>query len=296
MALPDISGLLDMAPAMLRDLPQILGGIQVGYYFVLVLIFGSIIMKSYQGYMHFAAKFLLRLGFGFIALVTGIAISGFIPMLTTDSFYVFIQRIMINPLIGIIISTTVLTLSLFMISHNLFNIPGLKKRIQKLGEKLKRAEEATAKAGSEGIRKLEPVRIVGIVVLAAFLIFSLMNFQGFPSFGDELLSFIGLTPEDIDELGRYMEGFQSPDLPEDCVPIITLIQNNYDDIVSDSLPESTDVGIRSLIESGSGMSIEKVLVVSHEQRTFYIGAAQDNLCSATAGEFCECFDLKEFLQ
>lgn len=296
MALPDISGLLDIAPTMLKNLPQILGGLQIFYYIILILMFGSVIMKGYKGYMRFWMKFLLRLGFGFVALVTGIGISNLIPMFTNDMFYTFLQTMLINPVLGIIVSTAVITVSLFMISHNVFNIPGIHKQIKKLEEKLKKAEDIAEKAGSAGIKKLEPIRIVGIIVLVAFLIVSLLNFQGFPSFGDDLFSFIGITPEDIDELGQYIDKIPgSTDIPENCVPILSLIESNYNRIMTDSLPESTDIGIKAMIESGSGMTIQKVFEITYEERTLYLGVERDNLCSATASEFCECFDLKTFM-
>ncbi|MFC2143869.1 hypothetical protein ACFLQO_00700 [Candidatus Aenigmatarchaeota archaeon] len=121
MAIPDISGLLSVAPAMMRDLPQILNGMQIVFYIVLILGFGSIIVKGYRGYAHFAIKMLMRLGFGFVALVCGIGISGIIPAFSNNAFYTIIQSMIINPFLGIIISTIVLTISLYMISHNASN-------------------------------------------------------------------------------------------------------------------------------------------------------------------------------
>lgn len=291
--MPDISQLIQIAPTMMKDLPQILFGLQVILYIVLILVFGSIIIKGYRGYMHFAVRLLLRLGFGFIALVCGLGISGLIPMFSGDAFYTLIQSLLINPFIGIVISTAVLTISLCLISHNIFNIPGMKKQISKLQEKLKKAEEVTSKVVK---KRLEPIRIVGIVVLVVFLVFSLINFQGFPSLGEELFSFIGITPEEVEELGKYMEDLGiGKEIPENCVPILTLIDENLDDFLNDRLPESTDLGIKSLIESNSGFTIVKVYQVTHDQRNFFLGIEKDNVCSATATEFCECLDLKSVM-
>ncbi len=288
--MPDLSQLVQIAPTMMKDLPQILFGLQVIFYIVLILIFGSIIIKGYRGYMHFAVRLLLRLGFGFIALVCGLGLSGLIPMFSDDVFYTLIQSILINPFIGIVISTAVLTISLYLISHNIFNIPGMKKQIAKLQEKLKKAEEVTSKAVK---KRLEPIRIVGIVILVVFLGFSLINFQGFPSLGEELFSFIGITPEEIEELGKYLEGLGiGKEIPENCVSILTLIDENLDDFLNDRLPESMDPGIKSMIESNSGFTIVKVYQVTHDQRNFFLGIEKDNVCSATATEFCECLDLK----
>jgi hypothetical protein len=293
MALPDISGLVGIVPTMLKDLPQILLGAQIVFYIVLILAFGSIIAKGYRGYMHFALRLLLRLGLGFVALVCGLALSGLIPMFTNDIFYSMVQSMFVNPTLGIIISTAVLTVSLYLMSHNIFNVPGMKKQIDKLQEKLKRAEEVAAKSGK---KMLEPVRIAGIVILAVFLVFSFLNFQGFPSLGEDVFSFLGISPEDIEELSSYAQGFSAGgEIPEGCVPVLTLMENNYDDFINDRLAESEDPGIKSMIEIGSGLTVTKVYMVTHEQMGFFVAIAGSSICSATQSRFCECLDMGSIL-
>ena len=296
MAIPDISGLLSVAPAMMRDLPQILNGMQIIFYVVLILGFGSIIVKGYRGHAHFAIKMLMRLGFGFVALVCGIGISGIIPAFSNNTFYTIIQSMIINPFLGIIISTIVLTVSLYMISHNIFNVPGIKKQIEKLQNKLKKAEEIASK----GISKLTPVRIGGIVILIIFLIISLINFHGFPSMGDDLFSLIGLTPEDVEDLSGYMDDIGlggGGDAPEGCAPTLTLIQANLEDFMASRLPTSSDQAVKSMIESGSGMSMVMIYQVTHDQRNFFLGISGDgsNVCSATQDTFCGCVDLESVM-
>ncbi len=294
MAIPDISGLLSIAPAMMRDLPQILNGMQIVFYIVLILGFGSIIVKGYRGYAHFAIRMLMRLGFGFVALVCGIGISGIIPAFSDNTFYMMIQSMIINPSLGIIISTIVLTISLYMISHNIFNVPGIRKQIEKLQNKLKKAEEIA----SRGINRLNPVRIGGIAILVIFLIVSLINFQGFPSMGDDLFSFIGLTPEDVEDLTGYMDDMGlGGDAPEGCVPTLTLIEANLEDFMASRLPVSGDQAVKSMIESGSGMNMVMVYQVTHDQRNFFLGISGDgsNVCSATHDTFCGCTDLKSVM-
>jgi hypothetical protein len=204
MAAPDISGLLQAAPIVLNEMPQVISGLQIVFYIVLILGAGSIIMIGYRGYMHSLLKLLARIGLGFVALVAAIGISNSIPLFIDSGFFIMIQKLLLNPIIGIIISTPVLTICMYLISHNIFNIPGIKKQIEKLQSMLKHAEEVTIKEA----KKLEPVRIVGIIILVVFLAFALINFQGFPSMSDELFSFIGLTPEDIQELNQYMENIE----------------------------------------------------------------------------------------
>ena len=238
MAVPDISGLLQTAPIILNEMPQIITGLQIVFYVVLILGFGSIIIKGYRGYMHPVVSFLARVGFGFVALICALGIAGYIPIFIQDDFYIMIQELLINPIAGVIVSTAVLTVSVYLISHNVFNVTGMKKEIENLQGRLKHAEEVLAK----GVKKAEPVRIVGAVVLVAFIIIALLNFQGFPSMGDRLFSFMGITPEDIEELSQYIEGIgglDGGDTPEGCAPIISLIQPNLDAFIAGELPEST---------------------------------------------------------
>jgi hypothetical protein len=279
---------------MMRDLPQILFGLQVILYIVLILVFGSIIVKGYRGYAHFAIKLLMRLGFGFVALVCGIAISGIIPMFSNESMYNLIQVMIINPFLGMVVSAFVLTVSIYLISHNIFNVPGIKKQIEKLQNKLKKAEEILSKP----VKKLDPIRIAGVVILIVFLIISLLNFHGFPSLGDDMFKFIGLTPDDVKDLSDYMQGLGiGGDVPEGCASTLILIQNNLDDFIAGILPESSDQGIRSLLESGSGTAMIDVYEVIHEGTDMFVGISSDgnNVCSATSSRFCECIDLKSVM-
>lgn len=292
--MPDISGLLSVAPTMMRDLPQILFGLQVILYIVLILVFGSIILKGYRGYAHFAIRFLMRLGFGFVALVCGTAISGIIPMFSNESMYNLIQVMVVNPFLGMVISAAVLTISVYLISHNIFNVPGIKKQIEKLQNKLKKAEGIL----SRPVKKLDPIRIAGAAILVVFLIISLLSFQGFPSLGDDMFKFIGLTPDDVQDLSDYMQGLGiGGDMPEGCASTLILIQNNLDDFMAGMLPESSDQGIRSMLESGSGTGMTDVYEVTHEGRDMFVGISSDgnNVCSATSSSFCECIDLKSVM-
>lgn len=297
MAVPDVSGLLQAAPMVLNEMPQIITGLQIAFYIVLILGSGSIIRKGYRGYMHPAVGLLARIGFGFVALITSLGISNLMPVFIENGFYILVQRLVINPIIGIVVSTIVLTMSLYLISHNVFNIPGIKKQIEKMQSMLKRAEELTAK----GMKKLEPMRIVGIVVLVAFLILSLINFQGFPSMGDELFGFIGLTPDDIDEFNQYMEDmgvFTGAGTPEGCAPIITLIQPNLDAFMSGNLPESTDQLIISMIENSGSINVFRMYSIKHDGVDYYLALSDDGntVCSAKSNQFCSCMNLQSMMQ
>jgi hypothetical protein len=290
MAMTDLSGILSIAPTVLRDLPNMLFTMQIVYYVVLVLIFGSIVMKGYRGYLHFALRILFKLGFGFVALVCGLAMSEIIPAFSDNPFYSMVQLILINPILGLVISSVVLAFSVYLISHNIFNIPGMKGQIEKLQKKLKRAEETTSKTGG---KKLDPVRIAGIVVLIAFLAFCMINFHGFPSVGDRLFSSLGISPEDVDRISRQMGiiGGMSEDVPEGCVATATLLQENYDAIVSDTLPEHSDDGLRSVIESNSGYPVLKMYKVTHNSEDFILAITENSICSSTATKFCSCLDI-----
>lgn len=296
MAIPDVSGLLHAAPIILNEMPQIITGLQIVFYIVLVLGFGSIIIKGYRGYMHPVVSFLARVGFGFVALVCALGIANIIPIFIENEFYVMIQQLLINPIVGIIVSTAVLTVSVYLISHNIFNVTGMKKEIEKLQVKLKHAEEVLAK----GVKRVEPVRIVGVVVLVAFIIIALLNFQGFPSMSDKLFTFMGVTPEDIQELNQYIEnigGFNGGGTPEGCAPIINLIEPNLDAFTAGELPESTDQLIISMIENGAGINVFEMYHVTHDNTDYYLAIADDGntVCSAKSNQFCSCLDLQSVM-
>ena len=293
MAIPDLSGLLQTAPIILNEMPQIITGLQIVFYIVLILGFGSIIIKGYRGYMHPVVSFLARVGFGFVALVCALGIANIIPIFIENDFYVMIQQLLINPIVGVIVSTAVMTVSVYLISHNMFNVTGMKKGIEKLQAKLNHAEEVLAK----GVKRVEPVRIVGAVVLVAFIVIALLNFQGFPSMSDELFAFMGVTPEDIQELSQYVDnigGFNGDDTPEGCEPIINLIQPNLDAFIAGELPESNDQLIISMIENGAGINVFKLYHITHDNTVYYLAIADDGntVCSAKSNQFCSCLDLQ----
>jgi len=287
----DISNLAAVAPQLLSQLPSFLQILQIMTYTFFVLFFGSIIMKGFRGYLPWHMKLLGRIGFGFVALVCSVALSPFMPV---DSIYKIFQ---LDLFLAGILSTIVLTVSLFLISYGIYNRPAMEKAIEKLKAMLEKAKDAERKEGGEKkIRRLlSPVRVVGIAVFCAFVLLSLVYFTGFPDPTENLFSAIGLSKKDIEQLSTYIEAVypnQSQSMPQGCVSPLELAQNFGEDILNNRIPPYTDQGMESLIESNSEETVVTMYRIDYKSRVFTLAVtSRQSLCSATGSEFCGCVNL-----
>lgn len=280
MALPDISNLLVFMPELLRELPFIIQAVEIITYIFLILLFGSIIVKGYRGYMHSAARFLLRIGTGSVSLISGISLSGFLPFFNTSIYKI----LHIDMIIGGLIAVAVLTFCIYLISHHIFNIEGIRKQIRRLQDKLRLAEEIR----SRGRAGLDPFRVAGIVILAIFLIFSFGTFRGFP----DILSEMGLSKEDLnklaDEIEIVSEQFSGANLPRGCISIAVLANEYGFDLLKTPY---TDPDIKSMIEQESGYEVLSMFTVTYNQQNIILAVTQEEICSATQTQFCECINV-----
>jgi hypothetical protein len=293
----DFSNMLAFAPELLRSLPFIMQVLQATAYIVFIMFFGSVIMRGFRGYLPWHVRLLARVGFGFIALICGIALSPFISIGATGIFGMFFAIFQVGVVIGCIISAAVLTVSLFLISRGLYNIKAIEKAIEKLKSLLEKAKEAERDLAGKTLKQkiLKPTRIAGIAVLAALLVFGLANFRGFPNQTELVLSSMGLTMGDLQNLSDYMDAL-SPEpgqsMPEGCVSPLELAQNFQESIIQNDLPVYADSGIRNLIEGKSGESIAIVYRVEYKQRVYALAiTTRQSICSATGTSFCGCINL-----
>jgi len=281
MAIEDFAGLLETAPEILRQLPMIIQTLQIIGYFFVLLFFGSIIVKGYTGYIHPAARFLFRVGLGFVALLSGIGISEILPFFNTGIYKLF----QVDVFVGGIIATAVLTLVVYMISHNVFNVEGIKKQIEKLQNKIKKSEELKGK----GTKLTDPVRIGGIIIACIFVTFAMINFRGFP----DVFSDLGLSQERFNELASQIESvrdqFGGQNLSEGCVSIATLAQVYGTNLLNTRYNNSA---VESLIEQGANANVLELYSVEYNQQTMILGITDnEKLCSSTLNQFCECISL-----
>ena len=293
----DFSNMLAFAPELLKGMPLIFQTIQIVAYIFFILFFGSIVIRGFRGYLPWHMRLLARLGFGFIALVCAVALGPLIPTESTGIYRIIFTLIQLNLWIAGVISASVLAISLFLISSKIRNIRGMEKAMDRLKARLEKARSIEKEmAGKTLVQKLtQPMVLAGIIILAVFLIASLVNFRGFPNPSENVLSAIGLNQSDIDMLGSYMEAVspnQSAPMPEGCVSALELAQNFQQDIIQNSLPVYTDPAMKALIESESHESVELIYRIEYRQRVYALAiTTKQSVCSATGTLFCGCINL-----
>ena len=92
---------------------------------------------------------------GFLAVVCGIGLSWLFPFFSEVYMYRLMQALFVNVIIGGIIAAVVLYFALKMVSHNIFNIPGIDSAIKRLQERKKKALEVERK---ESLHKKQGIR------------------------------------------------------------------------------------------------------------------------------------------
>ena len=293
----DFSNMLAFAPEIIRSMPLIFQTVQIVAYLFFVLFFGSIIIRGFRGYLPWHMKLLGRLGFGFIALVCAVAFAPLIPLESTGIYRIIFTLMQLNLWIAGIISSVVLTLSLFLISNKIYNVRGMEKAMDKLKARLEKAKHVMKDMSGKSIIQnlLHPVRLAGIIVFAGFIAFALINFRGFPNPTENVLSAIGLNQSDIDNLAGYINAVspnQTAPMPEGCVSPLVLAQNFQEAILQNSLPVYADSGIKTLIESNSKESVELMYRIEYNQRVYALAiTTKQSVCSATGSQFCGCINL-----
>jgi hypothetical protein len=295
----DLLSLIQSAPQILKDLPFIINLVQLVFYASLVLTFGGFVMKAYKGYLSGPMKFLGRLIFGFLALICGMGISWMIPLLSNQFIYNIVQTLFLNIILGGIIATIAIFVTLRMISYHIFNIPGIEKSIKYLQEmKVKAGEvEKEEKAKNRtGIR--HPVRIAGLAGLAVFLVIGLVGFQGFPN----VLGELGLTQQDLDMMAEQIEFVNaeygdrigeilgdSAKLQE-CSGAFELMQ---DQEKLSSMQTYTNPGVKQMVEDYTGEAVIEMFSIQAEPGFYVFSMTQNKACLSTLQVVCLCEDIND---
>jgi uncharacterized membrane protein len=297
----DFSSMLAFAPELLKGMPVIFQAVQAVAYVFFILFFGSIIIRDFRGYLPWYMKLLARIGFGFIALICSVALAPLIPISGTGIFNLIFILVQLNLWIAGIISTVVLTLSLFLISNKIYNMRGMERAMEKLKLRMEKAKSVEKEMAGKSIvqRILQPLTLAGIVIFAGFIVIALVNFRGFPNPTDNVLSAIGLNQSDLDKLSGLIESV-SPgqnQTPPGCASPIELIQSLNTSSVNEltsvigQLPLYTDSGTKSLIESGSHETVFQIYKVTYNQRAYALAiTTSQSVCSATGTQFCGCIN------
>ena len=295
MAFENMLDIISIAPLILRDLPLIMGAVQIIGYFFLSLFFGSIAIRGYRGYFNAWVRFGIRLGLGFFCLVMGFAIASFIPRISENPLILMIQEDLLNVLIGGGIASIIVMGAVYLAAYNIFDLERLKKHIRKLEERMRKAEKVKRDdIGKPLVKRIaETHRITGIVILVVLVIFTLMFFRGFPDLNESMLSALGMNQEDLDRLMEQI-GADKP-MPPGCDNLIIILQQHSDDIVNNRLPISTDSAIKEMVEN-EGYNVLAMYELVHNGDNYILAVTIGKyMCHIREGVLCSCMDVSPFM-
>lgn len=264
------------------NLPLILQATQMVVYIFLVLFLGSIAVIGCRLVLPFWKRFLLRIALGFLCLVSGISLAGFMPVFNEGLFRLFQTSMFAAG----ILSSVVFAVSLYLISLRIPKSEMIKARIEKLEKKLSK------------VRKKKPIKrrfldiglIAGVLIIAVFLIFVVINFKGFSSFSQDIYSFFGFSPEDIQNIGGALGGLERSQNIPGCTEIMNIIIQNPDMLSDLSIWETyINNDLKARMEEDIGMSIAGMQKAEQNGRVIILGIVNINsICIATQDEVCYC--------
>ena len=270
---------LDNVPQLLQQLPELFLISDIAFYLSGILFFGSIVMIGWRGHMKFLPHFGLRLLMGGVSMIGGVSLRGFFP---SEGI---LQLLLIDVLAGSLVTSIILGLGLFMISYSLINVNTLLKQINDMQVLIKKAKSFRTRLGWK-----DPVKFVGIAIILIVVVVGIMGFRGFPVISDNFVNFVGLTPEEISDLGKTL----ATNTPEGCVSILTILQITGPDITT--LPVSSDDDARALVEQESGSTVVDAREVVIDGEIYVLSVTQNaQLCSVRPGQFCGCIDLSGYI-
>ncbi len=298
-----LENILVVLPDLLRNLPQIVQTIQIIVYIGLILCFGSIVVIGYRSYLPWWLSFLGRLGFGFLCLLCGSAISPFIPLFKEGIFSFF----WLDLIFTMLVFSIIFAIGLFLISLTVPQRSQILQTIKMLQEKLSKMKQR----GPSESRFRDPRLFFGVLIIATVVGFSLINFRGFPDLGSKMLMGIGnVTPDDINNMiAEICEG-QGGDLGDlgdlniigdisslspECANIVSKVSQNYNRIMQNlqNYPSYQNEALKQLIEQRSGKTVLLMRRTEIEGQTIIGALMMDGTaCLASTTEFCVCAQLQ----
>ena len=277
----DPSQLAGTISELIKNLPFILQATQIVTYIFLVLFFGSIAVTGCRGMIPFWKNLLFRVVFGFLSLVCGISLAGFVPI--SQGLLRLFQMPM---LIAGLISSVVFAAGLYAIHLRIPKSEIIKARIKKLEEKLGKIGEKEPQKQ----KPLQPVTVAGTLMIVVLLLFALINFRGFPSYSDEIYSFFGFSPEDMQSIGGALGGFEGFSETGACAELLGAIAQNTSALADPGIWETyVNNGLKSQMESEAGAAIQGLQKTELGGETVIIGIVNaTSYCIATESEVCYC--------
>jgi hypothetical protein len=268
---------------LIANLPLILQVTQILIYIFLILFLGSIAIIGCRLFLPFWKKILLRIALGFLCLISGISLAGFMPIFN-EGIFILLQTSMI---VAGILSSVVFAVSLYLISLRIPRSEMIKAEMERLEKKLNKA------------RKKKPIKrrfldislVAGTLIIAVFLIFVVINFQGFPSFSQDIYSFFGFSPEDMENIGGVLGGLGgAQNMSAGCTDIMNFIAQNPDMLSDLSIWEThTNDNLKAEMENETGTDIAVMQRAEQDGKVIILGIVDtSNFCIATEDEVCYC--------
>lgn len=140
------------------------------------------------------------------------------------------------------------------------------------------------------VKGIDIVRIGGMIVIAALIVFGVLTFTGFPNLSDDLYAFLGISESDVSGLGSLLSGPVTGPAKKDpsCVGVQALILSYGFDIVNNKFPPYSNSEVQAIIEQNSGSPVKAMYSITHEGKDVIVAVTEDSICSATQSAFCEC--------
>jgi hypothetical protein len=301
----DLSSLGEMA-ALIQNLPEFMFWTQIVIYIFFIFFFGSLALRGYRGYLHWTLHLLLRIGSGFACLVAGIGLSPILPLVSGNMILRIAQ---LDVVIGGAVSAVVLALSFYIMTLRFPRTLVIKKKIKALEARLSKTRDRPPSK-----MRMDPLIIIGVVIILAFMAASIYNFRGFPDPASDLLAQMGMTPEELTQIGGLLgdpgagagigglvpegvviEGGSISEQSPACLSAMLAmvpIQDQLQDPVFLLEHMYADPGMQALIEAGSGKTVTQMFRVTEDGNDIIIAQTQDMFtCTAVPGEFCLCAGL-----
>ncbi len=156
--------------------------------------------------------------------------------------------------------------------------------------------------GIERAGRLRDPRVVaGAAIMIGIVAFSVLSFRGFPSMTEGIASMMGMSDEQFNSLVGGSE------LPEGCVATVRILMSQGVSVISNDKLYSDD-SAKALFETATGRQVMLMYKTSYEgsERIVSITLPKDmdasnsgnvmenaEICSSTAGEFCDCVKIPE---
>ncbi len=286
----------DFLGALLSVLPLL----QYFVFFVFTLTYGRIAVIGYRTHSPWFVKVLVFFGTGLFSLFCGISLSGIIVS-GADPVTNLLKILMLDVFASGLVCSVIVALGVFLISRNIYNTKGIKKSIENLEERLKKAEHASETPLAR--RLAGPTMTAGCVLLFGLLAYSFMNFHGVPTYSDRVSSAIGIPLEDLQGLAGSVEGLGplgsaegGGSRPDECASLSGILLANANELMGGGIPEYVSPGVKSMIESRSGSSVQVMFRVQENGGEYAVAMTGDNrVCSVKLGKpeniFCECMEL-----